>query len=94
MIKRLVKMTFQPDKIELFKNAFEERRHLIAGFEGCSGVMLIQDVADARIFFTISTWNGEQSLEHYRTSELFQSTWALVKPWFEAKAEAWSTKAI
>jgi quinol monooxygenase YgiN len=94
MIKRLVKMTFKADKIELFKNAFEERRQLIGGFEGCSGLVLIQDVSDARIFFTISTWHGEASLERYRTSELFQSTWALVKPWFEAKAEAWSTREV
>ena len=87
-------MTFQPDKVVQFKTAFEERRQLIGGFKGCDGVMLIQDISDARIFFTISTWKGEEHLENYRTSELFTSTWALVKPWFAAKAEAWSTSEV
>jgi heme-degrading monooxygenase HmoA len=87
MLIRIVKMTFQPEHVPTFRQAFEERKARIAGFPGCNYVELLQS---GHIFFTYSVWQSEEALEAYRTSELFISTWAVVKPLFAAKAEAWS----
>ena len=83
-------MAFRPEKVGDFINAFEARKELIAGFEGCSGVDLLRDINQPNIFFTYSKWQEEASLEKYRQSELFQSTWAEVKQLFNDKPEAWS----
>lgn len=84
---RLVKMTFQENKVDEFKRIFEARKELISNFPGCRKVELLQE---DNIFFTYSIWDDSSALEAYRTSTLFQVTWALVKPLFAAKAEAWS----
>ena len=88
---RIVKMTFQPDQVETFRHIFEERKERIASYPGCADLQLL---SDGNIFFTYSTWDDKASLEHYRNSELFRSTWALVKPLFAAKAEAWSVRKV
>ncbi len=89
---RIVKMAFAPDKADAFINAFNERKHLIASFEGCNGVELLRDVDSPNIFFTYSKWDTKEHLEVYRQSELFNTTWALVKQWFTGKPEAWSVE--
>lgn len=86
---RIVKMTFREEEVDTFRKIFDERKEKIASFPGCSSLQLLND---KNIFFTYSTWDGPESLERYRTSELFQSTWALVKPLFSAKTEAWSVR--
>ncbi|UKJ06027.1 putative quinol monooxygenase [Solitalea lacus] len=90
MIKRVVKMTFEPSKVEEFLEIFEESKLLIRGFEGCKHLELLNDVNESNRFFTLSFWDSEADLESYRQSELFKSTWAKTKPLFNEKAEAWS----
>jgi heme-degrading monooxygenase HmoA len=85
-------MTFRPEKAGDFINAFEARKELIAGFEGCSGVELLREINQPNIFFTYSKWQNEAALEKYRQSELFQSTWDEVKQLFSGKPEAWSVE--
>ena len=87
-------MSFQPDAIEDFIAAFESRKSLIASFEGCKGVQLLQDINNPNIFFTYSKWINEESLEVYRKSELFGTTWDEVKKLFNGKPEAWSVKEL
>ena len=84
---RLVKMTFQEENVNRFRELFDERKDLIASFPGCSQLELLNV---QNIFFTYSIWQDANALEVYRKSDLFLSTWALVKPLFESKAEAWS----
>ena len=86
---RIVKMTFHQEKVNDFRKIFDERKEKIASFPGCTKLELLND---RNIFFTYSIWDNEESLEKYRTSELFQATWALVKPLFSAKTEAWSVR--
>ena len=86
-IIRLVKMTFQEENVNRFRELFDERKDLIASFPGCSQLELLNV---QNIFFTYSIWQDANALEVYRKSDLFLSTWALVKPLFESKAEAWS----
>ena len=90
MIVRVVKMKFTSVYVEEFKSLFSTVQPKIANFNGCLTVKLLQNENDTCIFFTISNWESESHLENYRTSELFQTTWAKVKANFTQKAEAWS----
>lgn len=90
MLIRVVKMQFNPDFIAGFKITFASVQPKIAAFKGCSKVQLLQDQSNPEIFFTISHWQDEAHLNAYRDSELFKTTWAMVKPNFKIKAEAWS----
>ena len=83
-------MTFQPEKVNDFINAFESKKDLIGNFEGCAGVELLRDIQQPNVFFTYSKWQSEDALEKYRQSPLFQATWDEVKKWFSDKPEAWS----
>ena len=83
-------MQFNPAFIAEFKITFKAVQSKIAAFKGCNGVQLLQDPANPEIFFTISKWQDEAHLNAYRNSELFKTTWAVVKPNFKIKAEAWS----
>lgn len=94
MIKRIVKMSFQPDKVDEFKNIFGSNWQLIKGFEGCSHVELLQDENSPNIFFTYSLWQSEDHLNAYRNSELFNQVWSKTKILFNDKPQAWSVKQI
>jgi len=94
MIKRIVKMSFQPDKVEDFKTIFKTNWKLIAGFEGCSKVELLQDKSNPNIFFTYSVWADEKYLNAYRNSELFEKVWSKTKILFNEKPQAWSVDEL
>lgn len=90
MIKRLVKLSFQEDKIEEFIEIFEHSKDRIRARKGCQHVELLQVKHSKNIFFTLSIWTDEAALDAYRASELFASTWAKTKILFNDKPEAWS----
>lgn len=90
MITRIVKMTFMPEEIRKFQKIFGATAELIQSFEGCYDVKLMRDVNSDNVFFTISQWQSEHHLNAYRSSGLFKTTWADVKPLFSEKAQAWS----
>jgi quinol monooxygenase YgiN len=88
---RIVKMTFHEEQVETFLHIFEERKERIASFPGCAHLELLRE---GNIFFTYSQWDDAASLEKYRHSELFQSTWSLVKKLFSDRPEAWSVRKV
>lgn len=94
MIKRLVKLTFHENNIEDFKEIFENSKHKIRAMTGCQHVELLQDKTHPHIFFTLSLWDTEGSLEDYRQSELFKTTWAKTKILFSDKPAAWTTEVV
>ncbi len=94
MLVRIVKMSFQEHKTDLFLSNFEANKTKIRAFEGCEFLELYRDKNNSNIFFTYSYWLSEQHLENYRHSELFQSVWAKTKPLFNAKPEAWSVDKL
>lgn len=94
MVKRIVRMVFSPGEIETFKGIFAETSEQIRASEGCEYLELVQDVLDQRIFFTISHWKDEESLNNYRRSDLFKATWQSTKVLFEERAGAWSTQTL
>jgi quinol monooxygenase YgiN len=91
MIHRFVKMTFRPEAINQFRLVFDASKEHIAAFPGCVGLKLIQDTSNENILYTYSQWLQTADLEAYRSSELFQNTWAQTKVLFAEKAQAWST---
>jgi heme-degrading monooxygenase HmoA len=83
-------MYFHTENMPLFLALFESTKHEIRNFPGCLSLQLIQDIQKPQCIGTRSVWASEEDLEHYRNSELFQSTWAKTKVLFCAKPEATS----
>ena len=94
MLVRIVKMSFEPSKIEEFLANFEANKLKIRNFDGCNFLELYRDQSHTNIFFTYSYWNYEADLNTYRHSDLFKSVWAKTKPLFNAKPEAWSVDKL
>lgn len=94
MIKRIVKMSFVPEKVEDFKTIFKTNWRYIKGFEGCSHVELLQDKVHSNIFFTFSVWKSEEHLNAYRNSNLFANVWGSTKVLFNEKPKAWTLNEL
>lgn len=94
MFVRIVKMSFEPSKVEEFLNHFEINKIAIRNFEGCQFLELYRDKNQNNVFFTYSFWDKEKDLEHYRQSDLFKVVWSQTKPLFNAKPEAWSVEKL
>ena len=87
-------MTFREEAIPEFLAIFEESKSNIRAFEGCLHLELLRDLNQSNVLFTFSFWDGEQSLDRYRQSQLFKNTWKKTKALFSERAEAWSVKEI
>lgn len=94
MFVRIVKMSFEPSKIDEFLYNFEANKHNIRAFEGCEFLELYRDKHNTNIFFTYSYWKSETDLEQYRHSDLFKAVWSMTKPLFNQKPEAWSVDKV
>jgi quinol monooxygenase YgiN len=94
MIKRIVKMSFKPEKVKEFKEVFKNNWQSIKGFEGCRHVELLEERRATGIFFTFSLWESERHLEVYRNSELFKKVWGATKILFNDKPQAWSATEV
>lgn len=90
MIKRIVMMYFQPEKLDEFLTLFESTKSGIRNFPGCNHLELWEDINHPGRLFTYSYWETEQALEIYRNSSLFKTTWAKTKVLFKEKPQAWS----
>ena len=91
---RIVKMTFDPEKVNEFLANFEEVKHKIRAFDGVKHLELLNDKNKSNIYFTYSIWESEDHLNNYRHSDLFKSVWAVTKPMFIEKADAWSVDSL
>ena len=91
---RIVKMTFKPEQVSTFLANFEKVHNHIRAFEGVQHLELLKDKNNPNIYFTYSVWRNEIYLEKYRNSDLFKSVWAVTKPLFSEKAEAWSVDSL
>ena len=91
---RIVKMTFNPEKVNEFLANFEEVKSKFRAFNGVEHLELLSDKNNTNIYFTYSIWESEDHLNNYRHSDLFKSVWAVTKPLFIKKAEAWSLESM
>lgn len=94
MIKRIVKMTFQEEKIPDFLKNFNEVKDKIRAKEGCHHLELWRATKPSNVLFTYSYWETEAHLNAYRHSDLFRNVWAKTKILFADKPQAWSVEEI
>ncbi len=92
MIRRIVKMSFQLNRLEDFFTLFEKNKSLIKSQEGCFELKLLKDQLESGIVFTSSLWSDEVSLNNYRKSEVFKRIWPETKKLFKDRPEAWSCR--
>jgi quinol monooxygenase YgiN len=94
MITRIVKLSIAEEFQAEFRDIFAKNNKHIEAFPGCKQVKLVEDIHQKGIFFTLSTWENQESIDAYRASELFGGIWPRVKTMFNGKPEAWSTFTI
>lgn len=94
MIKRIVKMTFDTNKVNDFLEVYKTNWQFIKGFEGCNHVELLQCEQAPNIFFTYSLWDSQEALDKYRNSDLFAEIWGKTKQLFSDKPQAWSVNEV
>lgn len=94
MFVRIVKMSFQPEKVDEFMDIFTIKKEFIRNSPGCRLLELYRDKTTPSIFFTYSYWESEIDLENYRNSDLFKEVWATTKVLFNDKPEAWSVDKL
>ncbi len=92
MLIRIVKMTFETNKVADFLAVFEESKLKICNMEGCSHLELLQDYNLPNSFSTYSYWVNEEALNNYRNSALFKEVWTKTKILFSEKPIAFSLK--
>ncbi|TVR77641.1 MAG: antibiotic biosynthesis monooxygenase [Chitinophagaceae bacterium] len=90
MIVRIVHMFFEEDKTAEFLSIFEEVAPQIRNFEGCTHLELWENKDVPGGFTTYSHWEGEEFLEKYRYSKLFEKTWGDTKKLFKQSPKAYS----
>lgn len=89
-IVRIVRMEFQPEKLEDFYQIFESSKHAIRAREGCKHLELHRDARQHNVLYTYSIWTSEEALNAYRYSDLFAKVWPKTKALFAAKPLAYS----
>ena len=94
MLIRIVRMTFQPEKVADFLTVFEESKEKIRARTGCHRLELLRDLDLPNVFMTYSYWDDAAALNQYRDSELFKSTWAKTKVLFADKPLAYSVERL
>jgi quinol monooxygenase YgiN len=94
MINRIVRLSFQQEKVETFLLIFNQSKLKIANYPGCNGLKLLQDTSKKNVFYTYSVWDSEAALEDYRQSDLFKITWEQTKLLFNDKPVAYSTTIL
>ena len=94
MLIRIVRMTFQKEKVGDFLKLFSQSKTRIRNFPGCKKLELHMDFAKENIFSTYSVWEDEATLNDYRNSELFKDVWGQTKLLFDKHPVAISNKLV
>ena len=94
MLVRIVRITFQPDKIADFNTIFDASKRQIRAFPGNCHLELLRDPDQPNIRMTYSLWKSVEALENYRQSDLFRKTWATTKVLFAERAMAFSGEKL
>lgn len=94
MIIRIVRLTFENQKVPDFLHIFERSKEKIRGFAGCQYLALLKDSNEPNVYCTYSIWENEYALQRYRFSTLFKETWLETKQLFAAKPLAFSLQQV
>ncbi|MBG8552057.1 putative quinol monooxygenase [Hymenobacter guriensis] len=90
MLIRIVRMTFQPERVADFLALFQASEDYIRAQPGCRHMELWQDADTPHVFCTHSHWDSKEALDAYRRSELFGQVWPATKRLFSVPAQAFS----
>lgn len=91
---RIVKMEFEPEKVDEFLKYFDTIKEKVRAQEGCHHLELLQDINTPHVLFTYSIWDDESYLNKYRNTSFFKEVWTNTKKHFNAKPGAWSVQTI
>lgn len=94
MLIRIVRMTFQEDKLADFHAIFDRSKQRIRTFPGNQQLDLLRDPNQPNVRITYSLWESADALDAYRQSELFRTTWAATKLLFAERAVAFSAEKL
>lgn len=94
MLIRIVRMTFQEDRLDEFQSIFDKSKHHIRAFPGNQHLELLRDPDHPNVRMTYSLWASADALETYRQSDLFRTTWAATKALFAERAVAFSGEKL
>lgn len=94
MLIRIVRMTFQEDKLADFHAIFDRAKRQIRTFPGNYQLDLLRDPDQPNVRITYSLWESVDALDAYRQSELFRTTWAATKVLFAERAVAFSAEKL
>ncbi|ADB40531.1 putative quinol monooxygenase [Spirosoma linguale] len=94
MLVRIVRMTFQEDKLDDFHAIFDRSKYHIRAFPGNHHLELLRDPDQPNVRMTYSLWESADALEAYRRSELFRTTWAATKVLFAERPIAFSGEKL
>ena len=87
-------MTFEERHIKTFLQLFNQYKNQIRTQPGCIRLELVQDRDNSNVISTLSKWNTEKDLNHYRKSELFGVVWPETKKLFAQKPKAQSFEIL
>ena len=91
---RIVRLTFQEDKVGDFLAIFQRSREQIRHFPGCLHLELWRDYHLSNVYLTHSHWESEEALNNYRQSGLFTETWAQTKVLFANQPQVFSVRKL
>jgi len=94
MIIRIVRMTFEPGKTEVFLDIFNASENQIRMMSGCLHLELWKDIDQPNVFVTHSHWASVEALNTYRESEFFGKVWKETKALFIEKPVAFSVERM
>lgn len=89
-VTRIVRLSFHLENVPKFMDIFDYSKDKIKAFEGNTHLEVYRDHDFENVMYTLSKWSSHESLENYRKSELFKSTWAKTKVLFNDKPMAFS----
>ena len=90
MIRRIVRLEFDPQRVAEFTAFFAQHRTTIATFPGCISLDIYKDAGLDHVYYTFSLWESEAALEAYRHSDTFNNLWSYAKQRFAGKPLAYS----
>lgn len=94
MLRRIVRMVFDPEFVPVFRELFELKSTNIRSFPGCEALELWVDDKHENVFYTFSLWQSKADLENYRKSDLFNEVWKRTKLGFADQPKAWSVHQV
>ena len=94
MLIRIVRMEFEPSKVQEFISIFNRSKLKIRAMEGCISLELLRDTDKESVYYTYSVWKSVDYLNKYRETAVFKETWSETKVLFSGAPMAFSMNSL